>query len=657
MVDGYYLSAYIHIDELAYWARLKVRHDQNISLWEKRGTDIKLIHYWELERLTGYKRHNISFKSIDQAVWFINELLANYNLAYDDIIEVWGTPLLPKYVDCFSGKKMEEYTVHSIGHLYSSLMINTGIFYNENILGLSVDGGPDLVLEKKVSEKYLYAGAICKKGEISMTPICSPGWMWIYFRKKYYNLREGTLMALAHASSSTLYYYKNTSLPLMQLKDFHNIAAYVDDLVAVVWNLKPEDEGVLFSGYDERFSKEENNISMIMKEIQKMSYLIMEKNIEELVERFHIDTEQYYLAISGGYALNCPTNSHLMKKYKFKGLIAPPNVNDSGLSLGFALYAFYNQMNFVNFSLTNAYWGDREINTEQILGDEKYKHYIDNITQLTVEKVVEDICNAPVVWYQGAAEMGPRALGNRSILADPTNTESKINLNEIKQRQWWRPVAPIVLEEDMGDWFEESRKSPFMLQTFRIRPEKLDFVPAIAHLDDTARVQTLSFEDNPILYDVITQFKKAKGVPLLCNTSLNDRNEPIVNSIEEAFNFALRKNIGIMYINGLRVSLKNHTNFYETSPATRPYSMLFDEERTRISRLKSLNPYSLSTEVLTHYITSELRDKFDLRDKEDVRLLTLYASIQQNMLGRINSMSNCDKEKEKHGSICHCTSL
>ncbi|MNB89331.1 Decarbamoylnovobiocin carbamoyltransferase [compost metagenome] len=184
---------------------------------------------------------------------------------------------------------------------------------------------------------------------------------------------------------------------------------------------------------------------------------------------------------------------------------------------------------------------------------EKYAQYIISCSSFDPAVAVEDIIQHPIVWFNGAAEIGPRALGNRSLLADPRTERSKDILNEIKQREWWRPVAPVILEEEVKVWFQNGGPSPYMLNAFKIRDEKKPVVPAICHLDDTARVQTIQAKDNPYLAELIEAFKERTGVPILCNTSLNDKIEPIINRFEEALHFALKKRIPVMYVNGYRL--------------------------------------------------------------------------------------------------------
>jgi hypothetical protein len=129
-------------------------------------------------------------------------------------------------------------------------------------------------------------------------------------------------------------------------------------------------------------------------------------------------------------------------------------------------------------------------------------------------------------------------------------------LNAWKSRQWWRPVAPIVLEEHTGDWFDEPGPSPYMLQTAYVRPDKRHLVPAVVHLDDSARHQTLARDADPLLYRAIEAFRLRTGIPMLCNTSLNEKGEPIVDTAAQALSFAVRQGIAVAYIAGRRVRLR-----------------------------------------------------------------------------------------------------
>ncbi|OMD98734.1 hypothetical protein BSK64_27095, partial [Paenibacillus odorifer] len=569
MKNGYYLSVYIHIGEIPSVVDSYHRHDQNISLWKKDGDLIELIHYWELERISGIKSHSRSLFSVIEAVEFINELLSMYNVTINDMEEVWGTPQLDNTKDYFSDELINSLPFHSIAHLFSSIFMDTKIFYDETIIGLAVDGGPDNILDNgHFRKKNHYAGCLVKEGSVKdIFPISSPGLIWSE-AADYFGLREGTLMALASATESKLINF-NYDLPnnIYSMGDRKVARDYLNELWRTIDKLNEHDIGISFNGFDKRFTEIENKISMAVKEIQNISIQIMEENINKIVSEYNIDTQNAYLALSGGYALNCPTNSYLMEKFKFKGFLAPPCINDSGISLGIALYVFYKRLSKkkIDFKLAHPFYGDKNLLSTD--GLEVYSQYIKESSEFDLDVVLNDLETDPFIWFDGRAEIGPRALGNRSLFADPRNNKSKDELNRIKQRQWWRPVAPIILEEEISNWFENSYPSPFMLHTFKVNKDKEKYVPAILHLDKTARVQTIKSEsNNQLIYRIIKGFYNKTGVPIICNTSLNDNGEPIINSFHEAMNFALRKNIRIVYFNGQRFELMNHEKYKNTQP-------------------------------------------------------------------------------------------
>ncbi|WP_409161741.1 carbamoyltransferase C-terminal domain-containing protein [Pectobacterium sp. B2J-2] len=201
---------------------------------------------------------------------------------------------------------------------------------------------------------------------------------------------------------------------------------------------------------------------------------------------------------------------------------------------------FYKNNANVNFILKNAYQGS-QISEMDVINHPKRCNHIGSISNIDYNQVASDLCEGPIVWVSGKSEIGPRALGHRSLLIDPRYQKSKDQLNKIKQREWWRPVAPIVLEEFMSDWFVDGFPSPYMLHAFHIHPDKKENVKAIAHLDGTARIQSLSLVQNKELYYVIKAFFKKTGIPMIGNTSLNDKGEPIIESFSQALDFALRK--------------------------------------------------------------------------------------------------------------------
>jgi carbamoyltransferase len=186
------------------------------------------------------------------------------------------------------------------------------------------------------------------------------------------------------------------------------------------------------------------------------------------------------------------------------------------------------------FEMDHCYWGpeytDDEI--ENFLKWTKVPYTkLQNVARQTAEILAQDKI---IGWFQGRMEFGPRALGSRSILASPVSPDMQARLNEIKDREDFRPVAPVVLENEAADWFEGASYSPFMLFVYNVKSEKKDSIPAVRHVDGTARIQTVNEKQNPSYYSLLDEFKKITGVPVLVNTSFNTRGEPIVCTPRDA---------------------------------------------------------------------------------------------------------------------------
>ena len=200
-----------------------------------------------------------------------------------------------------------------------------------------------------------------------------------------------------------------------------------------------------------------------MKIVQKASIEIMVENIKKAIRCFDIDPSKTYLSIVGGYGLNCPTNSYLMEHFQFKGYLAPPCVNDGGIALGKGLYRFYLDDPKIQFHFNSAYYGDADNNLDAVTQSTAFSSFIDKIEAFNLEQVIRDIQHYPIVWFDGRAEIGPRSLGNRSLLGDPRKQLTKDRLNHIKKRELWRPVAPVfnrhlcytpfLLRRKKGIWF------------------------------------------------------------------------------------------------------------------------------------------------------------------------------------------------------------
>lgn len=632
--DGYYLSAYVEIDPLGNIYKIAHRHDQSIALWHVEHREVKLIHYWELERLSGSKKHQYCFFSKDQFDKVVDELLSTYDLSLKDIVEIFGTPELGDRDTYMSIECYPEFTYHSMCHLASCVFMNTEIFHNEKILAFSVDGGSDIVSDTIAYKRFPFIGCFSdyENDIFELESVCSPAILWDYM-STYYTMREGSLMALASASKSVAYYTMEEILLHSNVKVSDEIHDKINHLLEFVENLTQEDAGTKFNYFDERFSERENKISMVMKIIEDLSKRIMEHNIEFFIEKYDIDTKEFYLAVAGGFALNCPCNTYLMNKYNFKGFIAPPCVSDSGMALGIGLYVFYDRLGGdFHFQLEDAYWGDRsDFESFEI---DNYSQYIKSMSDFNPKQAAMDIMEFPVIWIENGAEIGPRALGSRSLLGDPRKMKTKDELNHIKKRQWWRPVAPIILKDNIKDWFEDEYESPFMLHASKIRQEKIDEIVAIVHENGTARLQSIDESTRQKkIYQVLKNFYEITKVPIICNTSLNDKGEPIINNIEQAINFALRKKISIMYVDGKRIELMNHENYSIKTPLKRDVTLYVWKNKEEYRKfVKDYNPYDISLRAIFYYIHTKVNDIQLLKDKRECKKLEIKSQMFFNTL-------------------------
>jgi len=288
----------------------------------------------------------------------------------------------------------------------------------------------------------------------------------------------------------------------------------------------------------------------------------MQRRFEDVL--FHLLTQLHRrvpcedLAMAGGCALNSVANGKLFAHTPFRRTWIQPAAGDEGLAIGAALHVYHAVLNQARRSvMKNSYLGP-EFSNARIESDLKKANlrYRKLEREPLLDFVAQNIASGNVVgWFQGRMEWGPRALGNRSILAHPGLPGMKDILNaRIKQREWFRPFAPSILEERQCEYFEHDHPSPFMLHVYKIRPEKRAQLSAVNHVDDTGRLQSVSREENPLYYELIRAFEQKTGLPVLLNTSFNE-NEPIVCQPEEAIDCFKRTRMDVLAI-GPYVSTK-----------------------------------------------------------------------------------------------------
>jgi carbamoyltransferase len=285
---------------------------------------------------------------------------------------------------------------------------------------------------------------------------------------------------------------------------------------------------------------------------------VTEEIVLAMVRDLHARTGLKNLCMAGGVALNCVANGRVVREGPFDELWVQPAAGDAGGALGAALFIHNAVLGKPRgFRMDHAFWGPA-------YSDAAIQGYLDareapyrtlargEMIRETARRLEED--QAVVGWFQGRLEWGPRSLGSRSILADPRNEDNwkRVNL-KIKFRESFRPFAPAVLEEKARDWFDIDRESPYMLLVCQVKEGRN--IPAVTHVDGSARLQTVKREAHPEFYDLITEFDQRTGCPVLINTSFNVRGEPIVMSPDDAYLCFMRTDMDVLVL-GNQILLK-----------------------------------------------------------------------------------------------------
>ena len=322
--------------------------------------------------------------------------------------------------------------------------------------------------------------------------------------------------------------------------------------------------------------KENEDINQFHMNIASSIQHVTEKIMLLLTKSLRKEYEIPNLCLAGGVALNCVANGKILKEKIFDNIWVQPAAGDAGGSLGAALAHWHidqknERKNINKDNMFGSYLGD-EFHDEEIIKilNETGANFQRLEQEEILNKTVSDLTDGKVVgWFQGRMEFGPRALGNRSILGDPRSHKMQKNLNlKVKYRESFRPFAPSVLREDLNDWFEMDVDSPYMLFVSNIKKEKtlkltedqkklfgIDLlnvkkseIPAVTHVDYSARIQTVSSESNLLYYKLIKKFKEKTNCPVLINTSFNIRGEPIVHSPQDAFKCFMGTELDVLVI-------------------------------------------------------------------------------------------------------------
>lgn len=343
----------------------------------------------------------------------------------------------------------------------------------------------------------------------------------------------GKTMGLASYGKSLL----NYNHPLDQNFQYH---VYAKDILNDLYMLE------LLSGKS-HFDYLNEHKTDIARTIQDYAEKMLIQLIQQLIERYH----EHNICLGGGLFLNCLLNHKILEQCPVDNLFIFPACGDDGQSVGNAFAAYKKYFGPTNFQISLPYLGLSYSNDEIELALKHkglaYQYYDDKKLSIKVAEYIAD--NKIVGFHRGRTEIGPRALCHRSILANPANPEMKDILNKrVKHREYFRPFAPTVTREKQNEIFELKQNSPYMLLAAKVRKYYRDKIPSVTHIDNTARVQSVSIQEEPFIHSMLLELERLIGVPVVLNTSFNIAGEPIVESPDDAIQTFLKTEIDVLVI-------------------------------------------------------------------------------------------------------------
>ena len=510
-------------------------HDSSAAL----VVDGKLIANYEDERFTGSK-HSVDFRFPTTS---IRRILKENNLKLDDIDYI-GIPHDPKFEEEYRKRVALEidpeytkapkllYQDHHMAHLCDALF-QSGF---NHCACLITDGMGD--------SKDSITLAQYKDGKINILKkylaAVSPGIMYSSASYWYTNMgefAEGKLMGLAPYGKPT------EKMPLYMQGDeiVADFPAYINTDGLTMHEFSQYefifDSYFRKNCYPYRARQEEHDNIMHYANLAASVQDRYESIILHIVKYLKDITNEDNLVMSGGCIQNCICNNKIVELGLFKDIYASPAPHDAGCGAGLAFYgAYINGEKIENKRRKNSYTGKTYSNDEILKACEGL-----TVTEYDQTKVARDLKNSKIfAWFQGGSELGPRALGHRSLIADPSNRSNLFILNDnLKHRENWRPLAPSIPEELFDKVFDTPNHQlcEFMLRTLIIKPEFRKKMIAVCHVDNSTRPQCLERDQNPEYYDLMMEFYKISGVPGIINTSFNDRGQPIIETPETAIKF------------------------------------------------------------------------------------------------------------------------
>jgi len=492
-----------------------------VPLWLSK----KLKFRKKIKKTLGIKDDKVLFcshhTSHAASSFFLSPFREAATLTVDGVGE-WATATLGTGKDNAIAITEEMNFPHSLGLLYSAFTAFLGFKVNNGeykVMGMSPYGEPKHV------DKILKVVTVRSDGSIELN---LDYFSFYHSITKTYNGKFTALFGEPR-DPAALFFTKRTEFP-----------AYYGE--------KPHD-------FEEQAEKNQYYAD-IAASIQE----VLEDALVKMGRYLQTSTGMKNLCYSGGVALNSKANLRLIKDCGFENVYIQPASTDAGGALGAALWCWCEVLGEKRAEVMASSYFGKSFSGEEILSAIKEK-------QLPYEKLAEDkiyeetaeaLINGKVIgWYQGRTEWGPRALGNRSILADPRNPDMKNKVNTIiKFREPYRPFAPSMLSEDVNSYIEQEKEiypDRFMLITYPVRKEKQDVIPAVTHVNGSSRIQAVYKEHNPRYWNVINAFKKKTGVGVVLNTSFNLKGEPIVNSPANAINTFLNSGIDLLVMENFLV--------------------------------------------------------------------------------------------------------
>lgn len=530
----------------------KIKHSRNfpidavndcLKISELNISDIDIVSYGLDIKA---KINNLYLKPIIQEP-------ARINLFFQDIKKLYENENIEKYIrKKLNFKKKIDFVNHHLCHLASAYYVSKfkkslvtsydGVGeFNSALFGLATNGKIRIVHDKNVfpDSLGLFYSAItfylgwkhhCDEGIImGLAPYGNPHAKVNKLKFSYIQLFRKIINQ--DKKDPLLYKVNREWISYNRVRD-----KWVSDLFINTFGKKRE--------YNHKLKQHHKNIAAALQ--LRLEEIVLSQ-LSILKKKFKAE----YLCIAGGVGLNCSLNGKISEKKIFKKIFIQPASGDSGVAVGAALVSYFKYNKNMNKKFNDsAHLGyvEKSNNIKKILDNNKakYSYRGDKIYEDTAKFLYE---GKVVGWFQGQAEFGPRALGNRSILCKPFPIKMKDHLNKnVKFREVFRPFAPSVLEENLHEYFNINQKSEHMLIACKVKKNKKKTIPAVVHVDDTCRVQSVSKNKNERFWKLISEFKKLSNIPVLLNTSFNIKGQPIVNDIEDALKCFKKYKIDILIV-------------------------------------------------------------------------------------------------------------